>query len=104
MQVVNVNDLLLSHFILCGLWRWLFLIVHECKRERNDDLYFRGFCISSMEPIIEFVKKGPVTIRFYRRRFSIVSRSFLSYCKIGIISRYILICSFQKNTRDFVKR
>jgi len=104
MQVVNVNDLLLSHFILRGFCQYLFLIVHGWKRDRNDDLYFKGLCISSIEHLIECVKKGPVTIRFYWRRFSIVSRSFLSYCKIGIISCYILICSFQKNTRDFVKR
>jgi len=84
MQVVNVNDLLLSHFNLCGMCQWLFLIVHRWKRERNEDLYFKGLCISSIEHLIESVKKGPVTIRFYWRRFSIVSRSFLSYCKMGI--------------------
>jgi len=77
-QVVNVKDLFLSHFILCGLCQWLFLIVHGWKRERNDDLYFKGPWISSIEHLIEFVKKGPVTIRFYWRSFSIVSRSFLS--------------------------
>lgn len=103
-QVVNVYHLLLSHFILCGLCQWPSLIVHGWKRERNDDLYFKGLCISSIEHLIEFVKKGPVTIRFYWRLFSIVSRSFLSYSKIGIISCYILMCSFQKNTRDFFKR
>jgi hypothetical protein len=103
-QVVNVYDLLQSQFILRGLCQWLFLIVRGWKKERNDDLYFKGLCISSIEHLIDFVKKSLVTIRFYWTRFSIVSRSFLSYCKIGIISCYILICSFQKNTRDFVKR
>jgi hypothetical protein len=35
------------------------------RRERNNDVYFKGLCISSIEYLTEFVKKGPVTIRFY---------------------------------------
>jgi hypothetical protein len=31
MQVVNLNDPLLSHFVLCGLCQRLFLIVHFVK-------------------------------------------------------------------------